>query len=100
MNREFDVNDLARAVQDQVRKLMGTYCSTMNPHLMLKGTEQARALLRIEATPEAVWMIHREAGMLQGPTQTGKPLQFMGVSLYEVRHALPPCGWNVINPLA
>ncbi len=98
MIKQFDVRALADAVQHEVRHLMRMHTSTMHRMPMLQSTEQARSLLRIEASPEVIWLAMRDINLNSFPKQSGEPLLFMGVSLYEVRHALPPEGWKIINP--
>lgn len=67
------------------------------------GPEQTRAILRIEATGEALhWLQYdqrrRNLNYLTWPRARDEAQTFMGVSIYEVRHTLPAPGWKIINP--
>ena len=98
----FDIHALANALNGHVRVLMQTYVSLAPSAPLCRSSEQAAAILRIEASPEAIWSMRRadtdgSALNLQGG-RSGEPMRFMGVSLYEVHHQMPPEGWQIINP--
>lgn len=101
--------DLARALRDEMRHLRHQVAArdTMpvsGPIPPRFSPDQAMAILRIEATFEAVDSLRACRDFLSFvPSASAfnhdQPLTFLGVALYEVRHPLPAPGWRIINPM-
>lgn len=103
--------DIQEAIHRELRWLMrsvfnanagGTLDAPVNFMPTFNG-EQARAMLRVEVSRavekdilEWLW----RQGCLRPNPRENPPLKLEGVSFYVVDHKLPPCGWQVINPMA
>lgn len=65
---------------------------------VFRKSDDARRVLRVEVEHEFIYAL-LEYGCRYDPPSWDKPLTFQGVAVYEVRHILPPCGWQLINPM-
>lgn len=98
---------LARALQEEMHWLRHQVAARdtmprVGPIPPRFSPEQAQAMLRIEATFDAIRSLyaHRESlDFLSPPHRHDEPTTFMGVSLYEVHHPIPAPGWRIINPM-
>lgn len=58
------------------------------------------AMLRVEVTPEVAYEIDRftYGHPLGFHRDRARERKLCGVSVYQVEHSLPSCGWRIINP--